>query len=159
MADDATKFINAAIYSALSTDQALQNYYASLLGAGGAPQGGAWNIEADDGTPLPFITFRALTAGYNYTFGPDDTPPSDERYPYELKAWAEDLDGQSATDIVAALTGHIRRVLTDATLIITGYTLLVCRPYTGIPPSISQGPNARDQLSQGARFEIIVTQP
>jgi hypothetical protein len=156
MADDATDPINEALYAALAGDLQLGAFYVSLFGQQGAPQGGVWNVQADDGTPLPFVTFRALTPGYGYTFG----GPAEERYPYEFTAWAEDRDGvMTGEQICSTLVGHVRRVLTDAQLSIAGYELLNCRPYTGVPPAASQGPNARDQVSQGVRFEILVDRP
>jgi hypothetical protein len=156
---DATDPLNQAIWQALSGDLQLGAFYVSLFGAQGAPNGGAWNLQADDGTPTPFLVFRSIMPGYDYTFGPDGTPPAVEHYPYTVTAWAEDRDGgMTGEQICATLVAHARRILSDAALAVAGYTLLVCRPVGGVPMSYSQGPQGRDQISQGVRFEIAVTQ-
>lgn len=147
---DASDAINAGLWATLSGDAQL---YAFLGSQPAAQSKGVWNRKADDGSPLPLVTFRMLAATYDYSFG----GVSCERYPYVVCGFAEETEARGGAETVALLTGHLRRVLTDAEFAVAGYELLLCRPYAGVPPDSKEGENDRTQYKQGVLLEVLVT--
>lgn len=140
--------INAKLWETITDDAGVQ----ALVGAD-ALNGGAWNMRADDGTPLPLVKFQLLAPGYEYSFG----GIAARRYPYLVTAHTEDTEERTGAETASLLTEALEAALLDAEFEIAGHELLLCRPYAGTPPDCRQGAHNRDEYSQGLLVEIIIT--
>jgi hypothetical protein len=115
--------------------------------------GGAWNLAADDGTPLPLIKFQLVIPDYDYSFGGLSTI----RLPYRVTAHAEDTPAAAGAVTAALLAESVRAALTDPALSVPGYDVELCRPYSGLPAEIVRRESRRDEYTAGVLVEILLT--
>ncbi len=134
--------LNAGLYTLLTSD----SQHAAL-----AP-GGAWDMRADEGTPLPLTKFRLVIENYDYVF----QGLSCIRFVYRITGHAQDTPTKTAKELASTLKGHIFRIINEGTLTVTGYNVILCRAMSGIPPMDESKGTSADTFSEGILAEIIL---
>jgi hypothetical protein len=127
-----------AIFERLTADAPL-----AALAPGGVHYG-----AAPEGTALPFVAFRLISAVPNDRF-----IGSHETEIWLVKGVAADITGKSGVQISEEIEERIRIVLQDAMLAVTDSILYYCRRERGMPPLTEQH-QGRTLYSAGAYYRL-----
>jgi len=138
--------LNVGLYNLFTAD--------ATLTAGAT--GGVWESVAERSTAFPYLVFRLLTGGRDYTFG---NHMALRRFVYSVTVYARDTATKAGRQLAAELSERAATVLLTSPLAVAGFTVMSARPTTDLAPTMERASSEdRGQHTHGHGFlcEIVL---